>query len=51
MTNLANREHLYRDLFDFRRDFDHIFNRFLNAWPSRSGSRVANYLQQIPFQP
>ena len=38
MTNLANREHLYRDLFDFRRDFDHIFNRFLNAWPSRSGS-------------
>jgi HSP20 family protein len=37
MTNLANRESLYRDLFDFRRDFDHIFNRFLGAWPSRSG--------------
>ena len=37
MMNLANREHLYRDLFDFRRDFDHIFNRFLNAWPTRSG--------------
>ena len=37
MTNLANRENLYRDLFDFRRDFDHIFNRFLGAWPTRSG--------------
>lgn len=37
MTNLANRDNLYRDLFDFRQDFDHIFNRFLSAWPSRSG--------------
>jgi HSP20 family protein len=37
MTNLANRENLYRDLFDFRRDFDHIFNRFLGHWPSHSG--------------
>ena len=39
MTNLANRENLFRDLFDFRRDFDHIFNRFLNGWPSQSGLR------------
>jgi HSP20 family protein len=38
MTNLANRDNLYRDLFDFRRDFDQIFNRFLGAWPSRAGS-------------
>lgn len=37
MTNLANRDNLYRDMFDFRRDFDHIFNRFLGAWPGRSG--------------
>lgn len=37
MANLANRESIYRDLFDFRRDFDNIFNRFLSGWPSRSG--------------
>jgi HSP20 family protein len=38
MTNLANRDNLYRDMVDFRRDFDHIFNRFLGAGPGRSGS-------------
>ncbi|MGB9070531.1 MAG: Hsp20/alpha crystallin family protein [Candidatus Acidiferrales bacterium] len=38
MTNLANRDSLYRDMFDFRREFDHIFNRFLAAWPDRSGT-------------
>lgn len=38
MTNLANRDNLYRDMFDFRREFDHIFNRFLTAWPDRSGN-------------
>lgn len=37
MTNLASRDGLYRDLFDFRRDFDHIFNRFLSSSPGRSG--------------
>jgi HSP20 family protein len=42
MTSLANREHLFRDLFDFRRDFDHIFNRFLSAWPNRSALNSAS---------
>jgi HSP20 family protein len=37
MTNLENRESLYRNLFDLRRDFDHVFNRFLGAWPGGSG--------------
>jgi HSP20 family protein len=37
MMNLSSRDNLYRDLFDFRQDFDHIFNRFLSAWPGRSG--------------
>jgi HSP20 family protein len=37
MANLSNRENIYRDLFDFRRDFDNIFNRFLSGWPTRSG--------------
>jgi HSP20 family protein len=32
MTNLATRSNnRFQDLFDFRRDFDHIFNRFLSA--------------------
>src|SRR5881397_2283828 len=33
MTNLVPRDSLFQDLFDFRRDFDQIFNRFL-SWPS-----------------
>ncbi len=42
MTNLANREGLYTDLFDFRREFDHIFNRFLSAGSGRSGQNTAS---------
>lgn len=42
MTNLAKREVLYSDLFDFRRDFDHLFNRFLSAWPGRTGQNGAS---------
>lgn len=34
MTNLVPRSNLFQDLFDFRRDFDQIFNRVLNGWPS-----------------
>jgi HSP20 family protein len=33
MSNLVPRDSLFQDLFDFRRDFDQIFNRFL-SWPS-----------------
>ena len=33
MTNLVPRDNFYQDLFDFRRDFDQIFHRFL-SWPS-----------------
>jgi HSP20 family protein len=29
-------------MFDFRREFDHIFNRFLSAWPGRSGTGNGN---------
>ena len=29
MANLANRD-LFNELFDFRRDFDQMFNRFFN---------------------
>ena len=33
MTSLIPRDNFFQDLFDFRRDFDQIFNRFL-SWPS-----------------
>jgi len=33
MRSLIPRDTFFQDLFDFRKDFDQIFNRFLN-WPS-----------------
>jgi HSP20 family protein len=30
----------YRDLFDFRRDFDEIFNRMVGATPALTGTRT-----------
>ena len=33
MTNLVPRDSLFQDLFDFRRDFDQIFNRMVSGWP------------------
>jgi HSP20 family protein len=33
MRSLIPRDHFFQDLFDFRRDFDQMFNRFL-SWPS-----------------
>ena len=33
MTNLVPRTSFFQDLFDFRRDFDRIFNRMLSGWP------------------
>lgn len=36
MANLSRRDNLFRDLFDFRRDFDQMFNRFLTGSPGQS---------------
>lgn len=36
MSALLPRDTLSQELFDFRRDFDQIFNRFMN-WPSAHG--------------
>jgi HSP20 family protein len=33
MNNLVPRGNLFQDLFDFRRDFDQIFNRMVSGWP------------------
>ncbi len=38
-TNLVPRDSIFQDLFDFRRDFDQIFNRFL-SWPSTQEERT-----------
>jgi HSP20 family protein len=42
MTNLVFRERFINDLFDFRRDFDQIFNRFLSR-PSTQEQQSLNY--------
>jgi HSP20 family protein len=39
MTHLIPRDNFFQDLFDFRRDFDQIFNRFL-SWPSAQEESV-----------
>ena len=36
MANLARRESIFNDLFDFRRDFDQMFNRLLRTGSERS---------------
>src|SRR5206468_12197337 len=41
MTNLVPRDSFFQDLFDFRRDFDQIFNRMMSGWPF-GGERTAN---------
>jgi HSP20 family protein len=42
MTNLVFRERFINDLFDFRRDFDQIFNRFLSR-PATQEEQSLNY--------
>ncbi len=39
MANLSFRRSPFQELFDVRRDFDNIFNRFLSAWPAAEPSR------------
>lgn len=44
MANLSYRDTFFQDLFDFRRDFDHIFNRFLSGRGSQTGQRTETSL-------
>lgn len=41
MTNLVPRERYIHDLFDFRKDLDQVFNRFL-SWPSTREEQSLN---------
>jgi HSP20 family protein len=47
MANLVRREHIFDDLFDLRRNFDHIFNRFLTGSAS-SAERQTQMLVTVP---
>lgn len=52
MANLVARNRLFQDLFDFRRDFDQIFNQFLSMpgerWPDgQQQSGITNFMPSI----
>ncbi|MGA8144459.1 MAG: Hsp20/alpha crystallin family protein [Candidatus Acidiferrales bacterium] len=42
MANLTYRDNVFQTLFDFRRDFDNIFNRFLSGWPGSQEQQRSN---------
>jgi HSP20 family protein len=52
MANLTYRDtNVFQNLFDFRRDFDHIFNRFLSSgWPGSQQEQRGN-LSLASFAP
>jgi len=48
--NLVPRNRLFQDLFDFRRDFDHILNRMLSGWPfgeTRTASSTGTFAPDV----
>jgi HSP20 family protein len=53
MANLTNREtNVFQNLFDFRRDFDHIFNRFLSSgWQGGQEQQRGNMSSLAAFAP
>jgi HSP20 family protein len=40
MINLLEPGTFYRDLFDFRRDFDEIFSRLMTGWPTMREAKL-----------
>jgi len=44
MANLTSRDSFFEELFDLRRDFDQIFNRFFSNRPGISRRDVAEPL-------
>ena len=47
MANLARRESIFDELFDFRRDFDGIFNRLLTG-SAPTGERPTTVFASVP---
>ncbi len=50
MTNLARRGSLFGDLFDFRRDFDEMFNRLLSEQPWGTAQLAAPMMEVPPLE-
>lgn len=48
MTNLIPRDSFFQDLFDFRRDFDQIFNRILLGKPSLADQAACKAFDFFP---
>jgi HSP20 family protein len=53
MANLTYRDtNVFQNLFDFRRDFDHIFNRFLSSgWPGSQQEQQRGSMSLASFAP
>ena len=47
MTNIVLRDNLFQDLFDFRRDFDQIFNQMME-WPFREEKKNGTAAASAP---
>ena len=50
MTKLAIRENPLEDLFDFRRGFEQLFNRFLTGWPSIMEAETTPFALTPPIE-
>jgi HSP20 family protein len=51
MANLAFRDSLFQNLFDFRRDFDQIFSRFLTGFPGTQERNAESRTGTLMFVP
>ncbi|HLW80611.1 MAG TPA: Hsp20/alpha crystallin family protein [Candidatus Acidoferrales bacterium] len=51
MTNLVPQDRFFQDLFDFRRDFDQIFNRILLGKPLLAERFVPDKQKEYDFLP
>jgi HSP20 family protein len=50
MTKLAIRENPFEELFEFRRGFDQLFNRFLTGWPSIMEAETTPFALTPPIE-
>ncbi len=48
MTNPVPRSTPFQGLFDFRRDFDQIFNRMMSGWPAMEGPATESSIGFAP---
>jgi HSP20 family protein len=50
MANIVRSRDVFEELFDFRRDFDGLFNRFLTGTASRGGQTLAPLATVPPIE-